>query len=273
MSALYHSYFINKKRYSFKIPLEELPYEINKDIELNKPKQDVLSNFKIMIISIVVIIISFSIGFYSNSRTRELVNSKPIFNSNMTIMDFVETGYIDIFEPYLWGVHKDGHSGSFIEKYNTGAEQVKLCDIKYIKDNLHYEQNEIYLKMPENTFCWTKDSGLQYVLTSYVQGTIPCNKFKFENMYKWCNIQLLFDQMIEIIKAYEKRRYPNDIIRFEHLCIQEQSEIQELYSYIVKSRNINNLIFYSTETVKLVYSSFIYNGLIQQFNFYNSFNH
>jgi hypothetical protein len=92
--------------------------------------------------------------------------------------------------------------------------------------------------------------------------------------------------MIEIIRAHENNDYPKDIIVSE--LVIKYPNFPDLmpygsnnYLHSIKTEKdgvkdipiLMNLEIIRTIDTRTYYTESIYNGLIQQFNFYNSFNH
>ena len=146
-----------------------------------------------------------------------------VINSNMTIIDVISNDILlKIIEPFIFEIHlSDGSSKSAnIYLHNN----INICSIDYFRKNLYnskiidveYQavkhENKIMLKLPENTYCYSKDNpNLEYIITTNTQRH-PCKEIEFKNIYKWCNIPLLFEQLIEFLKAREIKNIPNDVI-------------------------------------------------------------
>ena len=106
------------------------------------------------------------------------------------------------------------------------------------------------LKLPQNTYCLSRNNQITSDTKEH-----PCKEMEFDKIIDWCNAPLLFEQFIEIVKAYEEKRLPIDIL--------ENQEYMDYHTPTYRSTSIltgKNFIYYKLD--KLFYNKEIYHNMI-----------
>tara|TARA_B110000208_G_scaffold42539_1_gene56296 strand:+ start:14 stop:637 length:624 start_codon:yes stop_codon:yes gene_type:complete len=206
----------------------------------------------------------------------------------MTIIDFLQnTNFVKFIEPYLWEFHFVSHLTHAFQQYlHTPRESI--CSIDYLRKNLYnsdilnvaYQQvqteNAVMLKLPQNTYCFDKGSGRQNDITNNNdEHPYPCKEIKFELITNWCNAPLLFAQFIEIVKAKDAKRLPEDIILDkpfgkynDKFCTDDGATCE--YRYLNERLNVFGSSYIYLYNRKQFYNKEIYYNMINLFNFYNN---
>ena len=141
--------------------------------------------------------------------------NKEDFNENTTIIELLNNEYIAkmIFEPFLIEKYRFLNGRHQLETTFAGIE---LCTIEYFKNNLYTDNNTIKLTLPKYTTCKIHDPFGYIEFMIYPKGSdtgIFCENINFNETKDWCNIKLLYNlilynQFIEIIKAYNNKNIP-----------------------------------------------------------------
>ena len=185
-------------------------------------------------------------------------------NSNMTIIDLLNN-YSIFLEPYMYEYHQiaSGHQPYF------NSNKKRICSTEYLQKNLYpskilnieyqtvNKKNVIMLKLPQNTYCFGKEHSKENCISTNTE-LHPCSKMEFDKIIAWCNAPLLFEQFIEIVKAYEEKRLPIDTL--------ENQDYLDYHTPTVRSTSIltdKNFIYYKLD--KLFYNKEIYYNMISLF--------
>ena len=215
-------------------------------------------------------------------------------NSNMTIIDLLnDKDLVKFIEPFLWEFHFIQERTHPFQKWLHHPKEI-MCSIDYLHKNLYpsnilnveyqkvKKKNTIMLKLPPNTYCYGKEHGIDrqnHITTN--TGLHPCKEMEFERINAWCNVPMLFNQFIEIVKANEDKRLPNDVIKdisfFAKIYknrINCETKIEgnlHFHDNYISTHKLYHI--YMTPGCIYYYNKEIYYNMINLFNFYNSLNY